>query len=491
MPDYRRKYATLTMKRNLSIKLAILLTFTVLTLPLPGLSQGNQSLKKLKGYWIGSLKVQMTQLRLVMNVNAGERDTLIVTFDSPDQGILDLPTDRAAMYGDSLDVSAQGIGGYLCGRINKALDTLHGTWKQGGMSFPILMVRQGKKATLNRPQEPKPPFPYDTEEITFRNPAGGFDLSGTLTLPNRTGRFPAVILVTGSGPQNRDEELLGHKPFLVLADYLTRLGYAVFRYDDRGIGKSKGVFGTATTPDFATDAEAALDMLRKRPGIDTTKLGIAGHSEGALVATIVASRRPEIKFVILLAGPGTTGEEILLRQSELINRAEGTSDAAIALTNKLNRDCYLALKKNQDNDQAGRKIRSLMKAYDKARASDTSYHSMTEDMLNAQVATLTSPWFRTFLSFDPQPYLSQIKCPLLALGGSLDLQVPAKENLDAIERAMIFGGNSSYTVKELPGLNHLFQTAKTGSPVEYATIEETFSPEAMGDIYKWLQEITK
>ncbi len=479
------------MKRTLRNMFAIVFALFLLFPTHHGLAQGNHSLKRLKGFWSGVLKIQTAQLRLVMNVNAGENDTMIVTFDSPDQGILDLPTDRAEMFGDSLDVSAQAIGGYFTGRINKTVDSIRGNWKQGGMSFPITLVQQAKKTTLNRPQEPRPPFPYVIREVTFVNPATQEELSGTLTVPGRQGRYPAVVLVTGSGPQNRDEELLGHKPFLVLADYLSRLGWAVLRYDDRGTGQSKGNFATATTLDFATDAEAAFDFLRRQNVIDTSRIGMAGHSEGALIASIVASRRPDITFAVLMAGPGVPGEQILLQQSELINQAGGASGEALALTGKLNRDIYAVLAKNADNDKAGRKIKALIKEYDKARATDTSYHPMPEKMVAAQVETLTSPWFRCFLTLDPATYLTRVKCPLLAINGSLDLQVSARENLEAIERAMIFGGNSSYATEEIPGLNHLFQTAKTGSPAEYATIEETFSPEAMGRIYKWLQEVIK
>jgi fermentation-respiration switch protein FrsA (DUF1100 family) len=320
------------------------------------------------------------------------------------------------------------------------------------------------------------------------NGAGGFELAGTLTMPEKEGRYPVAILVTGSGPQNRDEELLGHKPFLVLADYLTRQGFAVLRYDDRGVGKSKGEFKTATTLDFAGDAEAAFDFLKNRPGIDSAAIGIIGHSEGGLIAPIVASGRKDVAFIVLMAGPGLTGEQILLLQTALISKAEGADEKTISSTEKFSMNMYSVLKKNSDNEKAGKKLRLLIADYDKKNMKDTSYHQLSETEISAQVESLTSPWFRTFLTLNPEDYLSKVTCPLLAVNGSLDLQVPPKENLQAIEKSLIFGGNSTYVVEELPGLNHLFQTATTGSPSEYSKIEETISPAALELIGNWMKK---
>ena len=320
----------------------------------------------------------------------------------------------------------------------------------------------------------------------FPNREGGFNLAGTLTLPEKGGPFPVAILVTGSGPQNRDEELLGHKPFLVLSDYLTRQGIAVLRYDDRGVAASGGEFKTATTLGFATDAEAALSFLQTRKDIDITKIGIIGHSEGGISAPIVASRHRELAFVVLMAGPGLTGEQILLLQSELIARAEKGDEKTIASNLSLSADMYKVIRKTADNAKAEKKLRDLITATDKKNARDTSYHKQSEAAISEEIKTLTSPWFRCFLTLDPQDYLTKVKCPLLAINGSLDLQVPPKENLAAIERAMIFGGNVDYTVEELPDLNHLFQHATTGSPTEYSTIEETISPSAMELMARWV-----
>ncbi|MCX6306028.1 MAG: alpha/beta hydrolase [Bacteroidetes bacterium] len=475
------------MKRNYIKTPAILILAVAMLISLAGRAQEGKTMKMLKGTWSGTLKIQSKQLRLVMNISSDEADSLNVTFDSPDQGVMDLPTSKVVLADNLLTVEAHGIGGEFTGKVNKTNDSIPGSWKQGGMSFPIVMVREGKRVTMNRPQEPKPPFPYRIEEVTFPNVAGGFELSGTLTLPEKTGTFAAAILITGSGPQNRDEELLGHKTFLVLADYLTRLGFAVLRYDDRGVGKSKGEFKTATSLDFATDAEAAFSFLKKHTEIDSAKIGFIGHSEGGLIAPIVASRRRDVAFVVLMAGPGVTGEQILLLQSALISKTEGEDEKSIKQNEKLSKEMYAVLKKNSDDTKAGQKLRLLIADFDKKNVKDANYHPMTEEELNAQVASLTSPWFRCFLTLNPEVYLSKVTCPFLAINGSLDLQVPPKENLEAIEKALIFGGNSSYVVEELPELNHLFQTATTGSPTEYVKIEETISPTALGLIGKWLQ----
>ena len=473
------------MNKKTTILWSVLITISALVLPSMMLAQDKGV--DLRGSWMGSIKVQGTELRLVMQVSANETDSMIVTFDSPDQGAKGIPTSKVILRKDSIFVTSKKIGGNFTGKINADHSSIAGLWKQGGMSFPLILNRQEKSVILNRPQEPKPPFPYRSEDVSFTNASGGFDLAGTLTLPDQPGRYPAAIMISGSGPQNRDEELAGHKPFMVLADYLTRRGMAVLRYDDRGVGRSGGSFNNATTTDFATDAEAALNFLKRRKDIDTTRIGFIGHSEGGIVAPIVASHRPDLAFMILMAAPVLPGEQILIMQSELISKAEGIDEKTIKTNEKLSRNIYSVLKKTNDNEKAGQKIKAIFIAADKKNASETASHHMTVEQINAQVETLTSPWFRSFLTLNPEEFLSKVKCPLLAINGSLDLQVPPRENLQAIEKAMIFGGNANYMVEELPGLNHLFQTAVTGSPTEYAKIEETISPAVLEIIGDWLK----
>ncbi len=474
------------MKRSFSLYVFILTVFLMFSASLVTIAQDNKSNKQLSGSWAGALSVQGVELRLVANISFNENDSMIVTFDSPDQGVKEIPSSKVVFRNDSIFISVKKIGGKFSGKIQPDFTALDGSWNQSGMLFPLKLAHLDKPFILNRPQEPKPPLPYRSVDVTFPNSQAGIDLAGTLTMPEKEGIYPVAILVSGSGPQNRDEELLGHKPFLVLADYLTRQGIAVLRYDDRGVGKSGGIFKTATTYDFATDAEAAVEFLKKRQDIDSTRIGIIGHSEGGLIAPIVASSRSDVAFIVLMAAPGLTGERILLTQSALISAAEGNDEVSVKAAEKMNRDIYSVLKKNHDNERAATKIRALFASADKKYSTDTSYHKMSETELNLQIETLTSPWFRCFLTLDPEPWLSKVKCPILAINGSLDLQVSPRENLEAIEKAMIFGGNSSYVIEELPGLNHLFQTANTGSPVEYNIIEETISPVALELIGKWI-----
>ncbi|MDQ1274798.1 MAG: uncharacterized protein QG610_370, partial [Euryarchaeota archaeon] len=329
----------------------------------------------------------------------------------------------------------------------------------------------------------------------YENKEAGIRLAGTLTLPQSEGPFPAVILISGSGQQNRDEEILGHRPFLVLSDYLTRRGIAVLRVDDRGVGGSTGDFSQATTEDFARDVLAGIDCLKSREDIDSTRIGLIGHSEGGLIAPIVASSSSDVAFIVMMAGPGITGEEILYLQSDLIFRAEGVDNETIARNNALMKSIYSVIKEEQNDDIAAEKLQKLIMdevanmSEEEKKNSGYSEEAL-EAQVNAQVQNLISPWMRSFLTYDPAPTLMKVTCPVLAINGEKDLQVPPEENLQAIEEALKAGGNRDYTVKELPGLNHLFQTAQTGSPSEYSKINETVSPVALELIGDWISERT-
>jgi fermentation-respiration switch protein FrsA (DUF1100 family) len=465
-----------------------ILLFGILFLALTGSGQNSEFLKKITGSWTGPLKMQGIELRLVFNISAGAYDSLTVTLDSPDQGAKGIATSRVVATNDSLRVEIKSLRGIYTGKFNEDYTTLSGQWKQGGLALPLELKHNAEAFKLNRPQEPEPPYPYNVEEVTFRNEKAGIDLAGTLTIPLTGSNFPAVVLITGSGPQNRDEELMGHKPFLVISDWLTRQGVAVLRYDDRGVGKSGGKFGDATTFDFAGDAEAGFDFLKKYPGIDTTRCGLAGHSEGGLIAPIIAAGRDDIGFIILLAGPGIPGDQIIMLQTELISRAEGVPENDIADDLKLSKDIFSVLRKTADNEKASVKITKLLDGYNRTHGADTMPDTSMRAQTDMQVKTMTSPWFRTFLRINPIDYLSRVKCPVLAMNGELDLQVPAAVNLQAIERALIFGGNSNYRIEGLPGLNHLFQHAEKGSPSEYGKIEETFAPEALTMISGWINK---
>ncbi|SEI53868.1 hypothetical protein SAMN05216327_102323 [Dyadobacter sp. SG02] len=351
----------------------------------------------------------------------------------------------------------------------------------------VVYIALPGKSNPSRPQEPKLPYPYRSEEITFLNEHSNIKLSGTLTLPAKEGSFPAVVLITGSGPQDRNEEIFGHKPFLIIADYLTRHGFAVLRYDDRGIGKSTGRFMTATSLDLASDAESAVAYLKSRKEINPAQVGLAGHSEGGLVAAIAASRSKDIGFVVSLAGPGAPGLEILALQTELIAQAGGVDQAGMALLKKSNREIAGILRATPDTAE----LKTKLTAYTDAHMGNYPAQMLPpgqtrETFFKNQIQMMCGPWYQFLYKVEPAVYFKNVTCPVLAINGSKDLQVDARQNLPAISKALKEGGNGKVTIKELADLNHLFQKSKTGHPNEYAGIEETFSPAALAIISDWL-----
>ena len=349
-----------------------------------------------------------------------------------------------------------------------------------------------EKETVFHPQEPQKPYPYYSEEITFENKKAAITLSGTLTLPQREGNFPLVILISGSGPQNRDEELLGHKPFLVLSDYLTRNGIAVLRFDDRGTADSKGDFKSATTSDFSEDVEAALHYSLSRKEINKQKIGLIGHSEGGMIAPMVAIRNKTIHFIVLLAGTGIPGNELLLLQEALIYKASGKNDSTILTVKEINSGAFDLVIHAKNTDQLKTDLNNyLSHSLDKNPGFLRSLGISKEDYIQRMTSSLSSPWMQYFIRYDPAKTMEKVTCPVLALNGSKDLQVPPKENLSAIKKALEKGGNKHFISEELPNLNHLFQECKTGNPSEYAQIEQTFSPAALELIGNWIQQQVK
>ena len=437
------------------------------------------------GSWAGTLDAGM-KLRLVIHL-VEKGGVWSGTMDSLDQGANGIPFTSVTLNGDKLHFEIKPINGVYDGTMSEDGQSIAGTWSQG-VALP-LNLKRGDASSMPapaRPQEPKPPLPYTAEEVIVPGP-GGIPLAGTLTLPRGTAPFAGVLLISGSGPQDRDEALVGHKPFLVLADHLTRAGIAVLRVDERGVGKSMGTFAGATTDDFAQDALAAVQFLKSRTEIDPRRIGLIGHSEGGIVAPIVATRSNDVAFVVLMSGPGVPLDELLLRQSELIMKANGASDAMIKQNESAQHQLFAIVRAEKDPivakqklQEAGDAIVKTMSAEDPATAEAASAN------MKASIEMVNTPWFRYLLAFEPAAVLRQVRVPVLALNGSLDLQVDAKQNLPAIEKALKDGGNKDVTLQELPGLNHLFQTATTGSPTEYATIEETMSPTAMKMMSDWI-----
>lgn len=442
------------------------------------------------GQWNGVLKFQGTQLRLVFNISKSEKG-YSSTMDSPDQGAKGIPVTATTFENSKLKIEIANAGITYSGELKE--NEVQGTFKQGGMEFPLNLSRKAiEKEALKRPQEPVKPYPYVTEDVVFQNPQASISLAGTLSLPEKGSNFPVAVLISGSGPQNRDEELLGHKPFLIIADYLTRHGIAVLRFDDRGVGQSKGEFKTATSADFATDVESAVAYLKTRKEIDPKKIGLIGHSEGGIIAPMVASRSKDVNFIVLLAGTGIRGDKLLLMQQELIARANGVSEAEIKKSLESGSIAFDMVLKSKDIPSLTTDLTRYIKdVLSKDKTAELPKGMTEEQFISSQINQLTSPWMVYFIKYDPAITLEKVKCSVLAVNGEKDLQVPPKENLTAIENALKKGKNKNVTIKVFPNLNHLFQEAKTGSPSEYAAIEQTFAPVALEEVTQWILSKTK
>ncbi len=454
---------------------------------------GGAKSPSLEGSWLGSLKTSPTDsLRLVFNIQAKPDGSFAGTLDSPDQGATGIAISRIAIAQGQVKIEVKVIGGGFEGTLNAEGSEMTGQWKQGGAALDIAMKRVKEAPKLLRPQEPKKPYPYIDEEVTYQDVKGGFALAGTLTRPRTSPPFPAVILITGSGQQDRDESVFGHRPFLVLADYLTRRGIAVLRVDDRGVGGSKGDASQATSEDFAQDVLAGIAYLKTRKEIDPRRIGLIGHSEGGSIAPLVATQSPDVAFIVLMAGTGVRGDLILERQIENLLRAGGADQALIDTALKSQRRVVDVATHEADPNVAKEKIRSIIGEF-RAGLSEKQKEGMkySDEVVNSQASMATSKWLRYFVTHDPGETLRKVKCPVLALNGELDKQVPPKDNLPAIEQALREGGNTRFVVKELPGLNHLFQTAKTGNIDEYAKIEETIAPLALETMTQWIEGQTK
>jgi fermentation-respiration switch protein FrsA (DUF1100 family) len=444
------------------------------------------------GTWLGTLSVGF-DLRVVFKISRRPDGILTATIDSPDQGATGIPVDTVSFDKGRLVLESRTIMASYDGQMKDDSLTIEGQWKQASQSLPLVLKRVDKVPEISRPQEPKKPYPYVEEEVVYENKKAGIKLAGTLTLPRSEQPVPAVLLISGSGVQDRNETVFGHRPFLVLADYLTRYGIGVLRVDDRGMGGSEGnirLFFENTSEDFAQDVLAGIEYLKSRKEIDAKRIGLAGHSEGGVIAPMVAAESPDVAFIVLMAGTGLPGEQVLCLQNELLLKAAGAKNEVLGERRTTLKQIFEVLKQEKYNAVGKDKIRNLLKQ-NLAKLTDQEKNALaiSEELLDPQVEMVVSPWFRFFLSYDPRPALSKVKCPVLAIVGEKDLQVAPKENLHAIEQALKSGGNSNYTVKELPGLNHLFQTAETGAITEYASIDETIAPAALKLITDWIRSI--
>lgn len=443
--------------------------------------------QRLAGTWLGTLKVSVTEVRLVFNVKAGADGSLEATVDSPDQGATGLPVSRISLEQDRVMLALDKLQARFEGTVKEDNSVLDGKWIQSGVSLPLVMKRVAEVPKLHRPQEPRKPYPYGEEELTYRNVADDVTLAATLTLPRGSGPFPAAILISGSGAQDRNETVFGHRPFLVLADFLTRRGIAVLRADDRGIGGSTGSSANATSEDFARDVLAGVAFLKTRKEIDPDRIGLIGHSEGGVIAPMAAVRSQDVSFMVLMAGPGVSGARIIEGQITRLLKAAGAEQALIDATLATQRQVCDIATHGTDVQAMRTQIRGVMtESMSRLGEKEKAALGYSDTFAEVQAAAAVSPWFRFFVSYDPRPTLMKVGCPVLAVNGALDVQVWADENLPAIEEALKAGGNPDVTIRKLSGLNHLFQTASTGDIREYARIEETFAPKALETIAQWI-----
>ena len=432
-----------------------------------------------EGTWQGALETNGMRYRLQLRISHDAQGKLVASMDSIDQGINGFRAAQVTQSQSAVHLDLPAIRGVYDGNLNAANEVLSGTWRQGADSSELTFKRSDQILELRRPQIPVKPYPYKEEELTFPNAQSGISLAATLTIPRGPGPFPAAIFLAGSGPLDRDETDSGHRPFLILADHLTRNGIAVLRYDKRGVGKSSGNYEEATTADFAEDAQAALAFLKRRQEIDVRKIGIIGHSEGGIIAPMIASRSSDVSWIAILAGPATKGEETLLLQSDLITRAAGMTTEQVAKSLDFDRESYNLVRHEKDRVALESELQDLVKVSGLGPAAPSAF-------LQRQIHWTSSPWFRYFLDYDPALALQNTKCPVLVLSGERDLQVPPKENLPLARKALETGGNKDFQVIELPGLNHQFQHCYLGLPAESRAIEETFAPEALSTISTWI-----
>jgi uncharacterized protein len=461
-----------------TIRLLILFTLGVVVL-LNNSEAQNQTQNNLFNKWGGQLNIGKEKSIMIVFRLWQENDSIKASMDSPDQGIKNIPADSVVIKDNVVFISIKSFTLSFKGSFNEKDTSLFGTFSQGTFNQDMLL----KPYKVNRPQEPKKPYPYKETEVTFVN--GGITLAGTITMPEGNGPFTALVLISGSGPQDRNEEIFEHKPFMVIADYLTRNGYAVLRYDDRGTAKSTGNYKTAGMEDFAGDAFAAYEFLKKYPGVEPLKTGLLGHSEGGMIAPLLASKHPDIAFVIMMAGPGVRGDELLLLQSELVYKSAKIPLSAIKSDQETKKKVFTVIFSEKDTAKLHVKIKKI---YSEINESDLLQLGINKSQIDLVVKQYISSEMLSIIRYDPCPVLKKVKCPVLAMNGDKDQQVPSKQNLKTVQTCLTEGGNNKVTIKELWYLNHLFQSATTGDISEYYEIEETVSPVALEVMSEWLNE---
>jgi pimeloyl-ACP methyl ester carboxylesterase len=446
--------------------------------------------------WAGILNAggQKIELRLHLMQNADK--TYTSNWDVPAQKAIGITSSKTTFENGVLNIEVKMIGASYVGTMNVAGDKIEGTWGQSGMNFPLNMepIKEGAAvAVIIKPQTPKPPFTYTSEDFVYHSANTNLDYGATITFPNDNKKHSLVILITGSGKQDRDETIFDHKPFAVIADYLTKKGFAVLRVDDRGAGKSTGDFSKSTSADFALDVEEHIRYAKSLAMVDTNKIGLLGHSEGGLIAPMVAARNKSVAFIVLLAGPGIQIVDLMAIQNELVLKSVGVSQDAISayipLYKKLMKTIIVTDKKEDALLKAKEIVKDWYTSTDKVlvkKTTNINNEAEAEKFANSMAATFSTNWWKYFGAFDPQSSIQKVKCPVLAINGSADIQVPSDASIHGIEAALKKGGNKQFTTKQFIGLNHLFQKCTKCTVAEYGELETTIEPEVLTTIGDWL-----
>ncbi len=451
--------------------------------------------QKFTGIWEGKINVGIT-LRIVFNITQDNSGNLITTMDSPDQSALGLPTDFTLVNNDSIHTGIEKFKVSFSGKLIS--DTAINGFFTQTIPVPLLLKKVSAASVAIRRQTPVAPFPYHSENITYSS-VNGVKIAGTITVPKlppnteniQATKYPALILISGSGPQNRDEEILGHKPFAVIADHLTRNGFIVLRVDDRGTAESTGNYNRATSLDFVDDIQYGLNYLKKREDVDTGKIGMLGHSEGAMIAQIIAAKRNDIDFMVLLAGPGIKTIDLMTEQNLAVFKTMGITKKTIDAYGPLYKEISLTIINSRDSLLADRSANKVFNKWVKGKDSsilkelEISTPESQRTYLNAMVSTLSGPWYKYFLSYNPSTYLQKIHTKILVLNGDKDIQVLSKSNLAGM-KASLQKTRSDFEIHEIKGVNHLFQNCTTCAVSEYGVLEESISPTVLQLMGKWL-----
>lgn len=446
------------------------------------------------GNWKGDIELPGAGKLGVIFYITQDAGKLSCKMDVPMQSAKDIPAANVKTNKKQINISFPALNGTYVGNMD-ADRLIKGTWSQNGANMVLNLesFKEGEEEALQRPQHPKAPFNYEIEEITVEviGKDATHQLGGTLTYPKGDGPFPTAIMVTGSGPQDRDETLLGHKPFWVIADYFANNGIATFRYDDRGVGASTGNFEKATSMDFKVDAMAALTQIAKHEKVDEDKIGIVGHSEGALISALAAAESNDVKYVLMLAGPGVSGKSIAKRQMVDMARAEGESEEEIERSSHVNGDIIDLAASDLPREEAIEKVKVRMKKYYDYQATDEERKELGDFDSYFDMATnrLFNPWIQYFLKLEPGKYIQRIKCPTLALIGGKDMQVSPSMNIPALKVALEAAPTTNWDVREIPNLNHLFQKSRTGAMSEYGEKIETFNPQVLIMMRDWINAL--